>query len=106
MEPNQRARMLESSEEVELAYNQASAKSQSATPARAEAEVDFHYICFVQFDQHLLELDGDRKGPLDRGPSEPSMLREDILTLVRKYVRMEPDNLSVNAMALVRNDSL
>ena len=35
----------------------------------AEDSVDLHYVCFVKSndDGHLFELDGRRKGPLNRG---------------------------------------
>ncbi|KAM3424144.1 hypothetical protein BST61_g11311 [Cercospora zeina] len=101
-DPTQCARILEASDSIEDAYNLASARSQSVAPQSAEEEVDLHYICFVQHGQRLIELDGDRKGPIDRGSSAPGMLRHDALKAIREYVEAEAGDLRFNVMALVR----
>ena len=74
-----RAEVLEEDEELESLHREVAMKGDSAVPASAEDEVDFHYLCFVKSSKngHLYELDGDRKGPIDHGLMEST---EDVLS--------------------------
>jgi ubiquitin carboxyl-terminal hydrolase L3 len=59
--------LLEDSHALETAHQQAAAGGDTSAPS-AEDRVDLHFVCFVKgSDGHLWELDGRRKGPLDRG---------------------------------------
>ena len=75
--PEERARAIEDNTELEAAHKAAASVGDSAVPA-AEDEVELHYVAFVKSekDQHLYELDGRRKGPVDRGLLEKG---EDVL---------------------------
>ena len=79
----------------------------SAVPDDAEEEVDFHFACFAKSlkNGHIFELDGDRKGPVDRGPPlspEEDMLAEGGLSVVREFIQRENDiNFNFSLMALV-----
>lgn len=87
LNPAERARLLEETEALELAHQEAAVSGDSAAP-NAEDSVDLHYVCFVKSEKngHLYELDGRRKGPLDRGALGPN---EDVLspTALEKGVR-------------------
>lgn len=74
-------------------------------PANAWDEVDFHYVCFVRSnkDKHLYEMDGDRKGPVDRGALGPDedVLSETVLAIVREYLQRENgENLNFGLLVL------
>ena len=62
---------------------------------QAEESVDLHFVCFVKGDDgHLWEMDGRRKGPLDRGAlkEEEDVLSEVALNRsVRKFMQREDD---------------
>lgn len=64
-------------------------------------------MCFVQSPKtgHVYELDGDRKGPVDRGlllgPDE-DMLAEGGLRIVMEFIERE-GNFNFSLMALVQN---
>jgi len=77
----------------------------SRVPDNAEDEVDFHYVCFVKSQKsgRLYELDGDRRGPIDRGPVRPG---DDIpgLDIIRQYIEREEGNTNFSLMALVYNE--
>jgi len=79
----------------------------STVPDNAEEEVDFHFVCFVKSPKngHIYELDGDRKGPVDRGPllaPDEDMLAEGGLDIVREFIQRENDvNFNFSLMALV-----
>lgn len=50
-------------------YKTVALQGDSEVRANPEDEVDFHYVCFVKShrNDHLYELDGNRKGPVDWG---------------------------------------
>ncbi|KAJ3519245.1 hypothetical protein NMY22_g13292 [Coprinellus aureogranulatus] len=101
--PAERAKALEASEEIKAIHTQAAEKGGSAIP-EAEA-VDYHYICFVksQKDNHVYELNGTAKGPIDTGVISYSndLLTGDSLELVRNYMKSAPEDIGFSLMALV-----
>jgi len=90
-----RALVLENDAELESAYMSVALQGDSKVPDNAEDEVDFHYICFVKShkDGHLYEMDGDLKGPVDRGPLgiDEDVLAERGLSVIREFVKREDD---------------
>lgn len=66
--------------------------------------MDLHYVCFVRGDDGTLwELDGRRKGPLNRGQLESGedVLSEKALTWgPRKFLEREGADLRFSAVAL------
>ncbi|KAI9866106.1 MAG: ubiquitinyl hydrolase 1 [Trichoglossum hirsutum] len=105
--PDDRALALEASEELESAHAEAAMQGDSSVPNSAEDEVDFHYVCFVKSHKNgrLYQMDGDRKGPIDRGPllsSDEDILAEGGLSVVREFIRRENSgNLKFSLLALV-----
>lgn len=65
--PTPRSALLETNTALASAHR--ASASQGATDAPdAESDVDLHYVCFVKTeDGRLWELDGRRKGPIERG---------------------------------------
>ena len=78
LQPRERVELIEESEALESAHGAAASTGDTAAPA-AESNVDLHFVCFVKSEKngHLYEMDGRRKGPLDRGPLGPD---EDVLS--------------------------
>ena len=68
LKPLERAHLLEETEALETAHHAAATTGDTAAPA-AQDSVDLHFVCFVKSEKsgHLFEMDGRRKGPLDRG---------------------------------------
>ena len=63
-----RARVLEESEFYEAAHRDAAHQGQSDLPPTEFDDTGNHFVAFVKgTDGHLWELEGSRKGPLDRG---------------------------------------
>ena len=95
LKPLDRAQILENDEKLESAYRFVALQGDSKTPANPEDEVDFHYICFVKShkDSHLYEMDGDRKGPVDRGLLGPDedVLDEHGLGMIREFIQREDE---------------
>jgi ubiquitin carboxyl-terminal hydrolase L3 len=80
---------------LESAHAAAATAGDTSAPA-ADDSVDLHFVCFVKAsDGHLWELDGRRKGPLDRGqiPQDGDVLSEEALTLgPRAFIRREANS--------------
>ncbi|KAK5107616.1 hypothetical protein LTR62_000951 [Meristemomyces frigidus] len=93
LKPADRAILVE--ETPALAKAHADAASKGDTPApQATDLIDLHYVCFVKDAKrgHLWEMDGMRKGPLDRGSleEEEDVLSERGLDLgVRAFLKRE-----------------
>lgn len=92
--PPDRAKLLYESKAVETAHQNAAQTGQTSAPD-ANERVDLHFVTFVKGeDGHLWEMDGDRKGPLDRGllPEGEDVLGEEALKRsVRKFMEREND---------------
>ncbi|CAN9218815.1 unnamed protein product [Alternaria alternata] len=94
LKPIERADLLYESEALESAHQDAASGGDTAAP-EADSDVDLHYVCFIKSDKnHLWELDGRRKGPLDRGALAPDedVLSEKALDLgVRSFLKREAE---------------
>ena len=94
LEPKARAELLEDTEALETASQAAATSGDSAVPD-ANDSVDLHYVCFVKGKNgHLWEMDGRRKGPLDRGElaAEDDVLSEAALNKgVRAFLKREEE---------------
>ena len=92
LRPSHRAELLYDSSALESAHQSAAAKGDTAAPSATD-EVDLHYVCFVKSrSNNLWELDGRRKGPLNRGVLEPDddVLSPTALDLgVRRFLKRE-----------------
>ncbi|RPB10546.1 cysteine proteinase [Morchella conica CCBAS932] len=91
--PLDRAKVLEDSRELESAHKSAATQGSSVVPD-AEADVDLHYVCFVKSkSNHLYELDGRRKGPLDRGfLGDDDVFSEKALKVVQDFIDREKES--------------
>lgn len=92
LKPVERANLLYESNALESAHQTAAATGDTAAP-EADESIDLHYVCFVKSrNAHLWELDGRRKGPLDRGSlsEEDDVLSDKALDLgVRSFLKRE-----------------
>jgi ubiquitin carboxyl-terminal hydrolase L3 len=91
LKPDARANLLYESRALESAHQSAASKGDTVAPD-ANAKVDLHFVCFVKENGHLWELDGRRKGPIDRGTlrEEDDALSEKALELgVRNFLTRE-----------------
>ncbi|KAL9137998.1 MAG: hypothetical protein Q9175_000777 [Cornicularia normoerica] len=76
LDPISRSKLLETSDRLATAHASAAAEGDTTAPA-ADERVDLHYVAFVKSAKNSLwELDGGRKGPLNRGKLEDG---EDVL---------------------------
>ena len=94
LNPRARADLLYESEALESAHQTAAGGGDTSAPD-AEDNVDLHYVCFVKSqDNNLWELDGRRKGPLNRGKlsADEDVLSDKALDLgVRSFLKRESE---------------
>lgn len=94
LDPAARARLIESSPSIARAHASAAAQGDTAAPA-ADEKVDLHFVAFVKSaENNLWELDGRRKGPLNRGKlgDEDDVLSEKALDMgVRRFLKRETE---------------
>ena len=93
--PVERAELLYNSQALESAHQSAASQGQSNAPDAAD-DIDLHFVCFVKdAKNHLWEMDGRRKGPLNRGQLTESedVLSDKALDLgPRKFLAREAEN--------------
>ncbi|KDQ61656.1 hypothetical protein JAAARDRAFT_31120 [Jaapia argillacea MUCL 33604] len=106
--PEQRAQALETTPLFADIHAEAAQGGQSAVPRNLDT--DLHFTCFVQappFDQReetgsparrLIELDGRRAGPLDRGPSDDLLM--DVAKFVKEEYIAQSSSMNFSMMAL------
>jgi ubiquitin carboxyl-terminal hydrolase L3 len=94
LKPAERAELLYESQALETAHQSAAAGGDTAAPS-ADDSVDLHYVCFVKSEKNdLWEMDGRRKGPLNRGPlaADEDVLSDKALELgVRSFLKREAE---------------
>lgn len=97
--PRERADLLTKSKELESVHAQTASAGQSAAPQDLD-DVLLHFVCFIRDqDGNLVELDGGRKGPLNRGKvsSQDQLLSRAVDFVQQKYVSSPfSDKLSTN----------
>lgn len=105
MTPEERGAYLESPPEgapdIEEAHKAAGEKGDTAPPA-PEEDVDLHFVCFVEREGRLWELDGRRPGPIDHGPCTAETLLQDTARAVKRDFIEKSNSLQFNLIALAR----
>lgn len=103
LHPADRAKVIEQTPALADAHKAAATEGDTPAPD-AHDDVDLHYVCFVKGnDGNLWELDGRRKGPINRGPlnSDEDVLSAKGLNLgVLKFLEREGADLRFSAVAL------
>ncbi|KAI8880006.1 peptidase C12, ubiquitin carboxyl-terminal hydrolase 1 [Backusella circina FSU 941] len=101
MSPDERAELLENSKELEAIHEAAAREGQTAAP-NLEDDVDMHFICFVEVDQHLYELDGRKMFPINHGKSTD--LVESSAKVIKQYMERDPDQKHYSAIAFCKTE--
>ncbi|GFZ43898.1 hypothetical protein JCM24511_01618 [Saitozyma sp. JCM 24511] len=98
----ERAKLLDEADFFEAAHTAAAQTGQSAVPT--DLDVDTHFITFIEAEnlkgeKRVVELDGGRQGPFDRGSC--SSLLHDVAKIVQdKYIDRAGGDINFNMMVL------
>jgi len=101
--PEERAKLLEEDDALAEAHKSAGEAGQTRAP-RPEEDVKLHFICYVQRNGRLYELDGRMASPIDHGPS--NNLLGDSAKVIKKYMQLDPNETQFNVIALSVNQGL
>lgn len=98
-ETRERVQTIECSDLIHKAHHKVVGQGQSATIA-ADEVVELHFVAFVKSErnQHLYELDGRRKGPIDHGrlSADEDLLSSKALSVVQQFVARASDTGDLN----------
>ncbi|KAH8088235.1 hypothetical protein HD553DRAFT_348742 [Filobasidium floriforme] len=107
LSPLARAKLLDETPFFETAHQNSVAAGQSRVPEGVEErETDLHFIAFVKGghadgSEHIVELDGGREGPLDRGKTTGETFLEDVAKVVQeKYIDRAEGDVNFNLITL------
>lgn len=70
MSPDERTEWLQQSDELQILHDGAVAAGHMEMEDLDQSHTDFHYVCFVEVDDHLYELDGRRPLPINHGKAK------------------------------------
>lgn len=102
MSPKERGKYLEDPPEgapdIEEAHQEAANAGDTAAPD-IEDDVDLHFVCFVERDGSLYELDGRKAGPVNHGAATQSTLLKDSTKAVKSFME-RTNSLNFNIIAL------
>ncbi|KAI5115332.1 hypothetical protein M0805_001869 [Coniferiporia weirii] len=100
--PLRRAELLETTPLFADIHAEEASVGQSAIPVNLHT--DYHFTCFVEArcvgkeGRRLVELDGRRVGPIDRGPCVDIL--KDVATFVKERFVLHSDGVNLNMIAL------
>ncbi|XP_052152700.1 ubiquitin carboxyl-terminal hydrolase 3-like isoform X2 [Oryza glaberrima] len=94
----ERAVFLEKDDDMARAHLSAA----SAGDTKLSDDVEEHYICFVECDGTLYELDGMKPGPIYHGPSSSKSLLQDAVNIIKATMHNIPNSVNFNVIVLSR----
>ncbi|KAF9580995.1 Ubiquitin carboxyl-terminal hydrolase isozyme L3 [Lunasporangiospora selenospora] len=98
LKPDERARALEEDTEMARVHKIHASTGQTATPDLAD-EVDLHFVCLIERDGHLYELDGVKPYPINHGVTTQDNFLKDAINVAKQFVARDPDNLNFSVIA-------
>ncbi|TXT11899.1 uncharacterized protein COLE_02309 [Cutaneotrichosporon oleaginosum] len=104
LDAQKKADLLDETDFFSEAHTATAQSGQSEVPSGAALDVDNHFIAFVQAkneagETRLVELDGNRAGPFDCGPST-DLLRDTAKLVREKYIPNAEGDVSFSMIAL------
>lgn len=111
LDVDERSKLLEGDSELETLHRAVASKGSTEAPD-ANDSIDLHYVCFTRSarvtgdgknkENHLVELDGRRNGPIDRGilSDDEDLLSDLALDQIRAFLSREKENPMFSILAL------
>ncbi|KJE97426.1 ubiqutin carboxyl-terminal hydrolase l3 [Capsaspora owczarzaki ATCC 30864] len=95
----ERGEQLEVSEEVTNVHEECANEGQTETPS-LDDDTFLHFVCLIERDGFLYELDGRKSFPINHGPSSQQTLLEDAAKVVQKFMDRDTSQVQFNMIAL------
>jgi len=67
---------------------------------RAERDAKAHFVCYIEKEGNVIELDGRREAPLNKGKIEGKSLGQKASRIIRQYMEMDKGEVKFSVMAL------
>eukprot|EP00746_Dinoflagellata_sp_MGD_P008982 gnl/MRDRNA2_/MRDRNA2_118080_c0_seq1.p1 gnl/MRDRNA2_/MRDRNA2_118080_c0~~gnl/MRDRNA2_/MRDRNA2_118080_c0_seq1.p1 ORF type:complete len:299 (-),score=72.89 gnl/MRDRNA2_/MRDRNA2_118080_c0_seq1:54-950(-) len=99
LSPEDKGAALADATELHKASEKSAQGGQTAAP-EATAKTDHHFICFVEKEGDVYELDGGKIAPVNHGPAEPNLLYAATKVIKEKFMDQDPGNIHFNIMGL------
>ncbi|KAK7056176.1 ubiquitinyl hydrolase 1 [Paramarasmius palmivorus] len=100
--PQERAEFLEATPLFANIHADAASTGQSAVPT--DLDTDLHFTCFVEInindEPHIVEFDGRRAGPFDRGACPTGDFLKDVASLVREVYVAQSSSIQFSMVSL------
>lgn len=65
--------------------------------------VNLHFICFLNVEGNLYELDGRKSFPINHGPTSADTLLHDSAKIVSQFMARDPEEIRFNIVALAKS---
>ncbi len=101
LSPEERGEYFKKDKGLEKAHKKAVKKGQSQVTDR----VNTHFICFVEVEGNIYELDGRESGPVNHGPCRSNELLAKSCEAIQKFIERDPGELRFTIMALANSNS-
>ncbi|CAG8528094.1 5203_t:CDS:2 [Acaulospora morrowiae] len=95
--PLERAKLLEEDEELAEAHKSSALTGQTRPPTESD-KVNTHFVCFIQKDGTLYELDGRKSSPINHGPCTDLLM--DSSKIIKQFMERDPGSLQFTMIAL------
>merc|ERR1719351_695064 len=96
--PEERAIKLEDDDDICDAHDRAATEGQTGAPGRDD-KVDYHFICFVNVDGGLYELDGRKSGPILKDKCSSDTFLSQAAEACKEYMARDPENINFTVVA-------
>ncbi|KAI8099260.1 ubiquitin carboxyl-terminal esterase L3, isoform CRA_b [Halteromyces radiatus] len=98
MTPAERATYLEGCAELAQVHSDGAQQGQTEAPS-LEEQIYLHFICFVEINDQLYELDGRQAFPINHGKIQQSLLY-DAAIVMKGFMERDPEESNFSAIAL------
>jgi ubiquitin carboxyl-terminal hydrolase L3 len=99
LSPEQRAKVLETSEDIAQVHEELAQQGQTGTP-HIDDEVDLHFVAVVEHEGHVWELDGRKDKPIPHHRTSSKGFLHTAGAICRRWMEDHPLCLNFSAIAL------
>ncbi|CAL8069710.1 unnamed protein product [Calicophoron daubneyi] len=101
LQPEERGLAMENEERLSVLHEQSATEGQTTAPD-ATSKTNLHFVCFVERNGNLYELDGRNNSPICHGTTSRKTLLEDSCAVIQKFMSRDPDSLNFTVVALCK----
>lgn len=100
LSPDERGKYFEEDDNLKEEHKKAAKEGQS----KQEEMPTAHFVCFIQFNGHLYELDGVKFAPINHGECSEDEFLSKAFKVIKEFTERDPDQIKFTALALAPDD--